>query len=39
MDIQIRYAELEDYNALHAIYTGSKVVWGTLQPLADASLA
>jgi putative acetyltransferase len=31
MEIQIRHAELEDYNALHAIYTGPKVVWGTLQ--------
>ena len=31
MDIQIRHAEPEDYQALHAIYTGPKVVWGTLQ--------
>jgi L-phenylalanine/L-methionine N-acetyltransferase len=31
MKIEIRHAEPEDYNALHTIYTGPKVVWGTLQ--------
>lgn len=31
MEIQIRHAEPEDYTALHVIYTGPKVVWGTLQ--------
>lgn len=37
MDIQIRHAEPDDYKALHAIYTGPKVVWGTLQlPFAPA---
>jgi len=31
MQIKIRHAEPKDYNAIHTIYTGSKVVWGTLQ--------
>ena len=31
MEIIIRHAETEDFNALHTIYTGPKVVWGTLQ--------
>jgi putative acetyltransferase len=31
MEIQIRHAEPEDFTAIHAIHTGPKVVWGTLQ--------
>jgi len=31
MRIHIRHPELDDYEALHKIYTGPKVVWGTLQ--------
>jgi len=31
MKIEIRHAEPEDFSALHTIYTGPKVVWGTLQ--------
>jgi putative acetyltransferase len=31
MDIQIRHAEPGDYEAIHAIYTQPRVVWGTLQ--------
>ena len=37
MEIQVRHAEPEDYKALHTIYAGPKVVWGTLQlPFASA---
>jgi len=31
MNIQIRHAETDDYEAIHKIYTQPKVVWGTLQ--------
>jgi putative acetyltransferase len=31
MDIEIRHAEPDDYEAIHTIYSGPKVVWGTLQ--------
>lgn len=31
MEIQIRHAEPDDYEAIHIIYTQPKVVWGTLQ--------
>jgi L-phenylalanine/L-methionine N-acetyltransferase len=31
MNISIRRAEPADYEALHQIFTGPKVVWGTLQ--------
>jgi putative acetyltransferase len=31
MRIQVRHAEIGDYEAIHRIYTQPKVVWGTLQ--------
>ena len=31
MNITIRRAEPSDYEALHKIFTGPKVIWGTLQ--------
>lgn len=39
MQITVRRAEPGDYLALHRIYTGSRVVWGTLQlPFPSAEL-
>ena len=31
MNIVVRHAELDDYQAIHQIYTQPNVVWGTLQ--------
>lgn len=31
MDIEIRRAEPEDYEAVHRIFDGPKAIWGTLQ--------